>query len=271
VLVAFGDADRGELDEVEKLFAGNAGFATARLGAPALRGIDARLSADIVEGLRIEGNESIDSAAYNRALVEGAGKAGARIVRAEVLGVERRAARISSLATQAGPIACDCAVFATGPWVAEVGRWLGLELRVEPVKGEMLRMRLPPPNVTHDFTHGLISLYRRGADEVWVGVTRERCGFDETPTAEARRVLIDGAARILPAVRSAMVLEQLASLRPMTPSGLPVVGRAPGWDNVFITNGGGIKGVLLSTGIGSAVRDLVMTGQTALPIQEFSL
>jgi len=161
-------------------------------------------------------------------------------------------------------------VLATGPWVAEAKDWLGLDLAVEPVKGEMLRMRLPPPNITHDLTHGMISLYRRRDDEVWVGVTRERTGFDESPTAEGRRALIEGASRIMPAIREASLIEHLASLRPMTPAGLPVVGRAPGWGNVFIANGGGIKGVLLSTGIGAAIRDLVLTGTTTLPIEDFT-
>jgi glycine/D-amino acid oxidase-like deaminating enzyme len=49
-----------------------------------------------------------------------------------------------------------------------------------------------------------------------------------------------------------------------------VVGRAPGWDNAFIANGGGIKGVLLSIGIGTAIRDLVLSGTTTLPVMDFA-
>ncbi len=130
----------------------------------------------------------------------------------------------------------------------------------------MLRLRLRDRSISHDFTHGLISLYRRGDDEVWVGVTREEAGFDESASASGRRRLIDGAARILPAIRDAEVIEHLAALRPMTRSALPIVGRAPGWSNVYVANGGGIKGVLLGTGVGAAIRDLVVNGTTALPL-----
>lgn len=270
VLVAFGDEDRAELDDLEGLFAEHAGFAAKRLDAAALKRIEPRLAPDIAEGLLIEGNESLDSARFNRALVEGAVKAGSRLVNANARGLDCRGDRVAAVHTDAGIHACDAVVLATGPWVEETKAWLGLELRVEPVKGEMLCMRLPKSNITHDFTHGLISLYRRGDDEVWVGVTRERCGFDETATAEARRALIDGAARILPAIREARVRAHLASLRPMTPNGLPLVGRAPPWENAFIANGGGIKGVLLSTSIGAAVRDLVLKGATALPVTDFA-
>jgi glycine oxidase len=270
VLLAFGDEDRAELDDAERLFARHAGFSTTRMDIRSLQRIDPRLSSAIEEGLLIEGNKSLDSCAFNRALIAGARKAGANVVRAEVNGLDARGHVVSAVRTDAGSFACDAVVLATGPWVTETRDWLDLDLGIEPVKGEMLRMRLPPPNITHDLTHDMISLYRRSNDEVWVGVTRERVGFDESPTAEGRRALIEGASRILPAIREASLVEHVASLRPMAPTGLPVVGRAPGWDNAFIANGGGIKGVLLSIGIGTAIRDLVLSGTTTLPVMDFA-
>ena len=74
----------------------------------------------------------------------------------------------------------------------------------------------------------------------------------------------------MPAIRDAVLIEPLASLRPMTPTGLPVVGPAPGWNNVFVASGGGIKGMLLCTGIGVAIRDLVLTGKTTVPVAGFA-
>jgi glycine/D-amino acid oxidase-like deaminating enzyme len=266
VLVAFDEQERVELDATARQFAEHAGFATTRLTPAQLQTIEPRLSAAIREGLVIEGNLSLDSHAFNLALAEGARRAGATPVHATVQGLLHRDGRVEAVRTEAGELACDALVLATGPWVAETRAWLGIELAVEPVKGEMLRMRLPGANITHDFTHGIISLYRRGDDELWVGVTRERRGFDAEPSAAGREALVDAGARIMPAIRDAAILAHLAALRPMTPMGLPVVGRAPGWDNVFVANGGGGKGMLLCTGIGVAIRDLVLTGETAMPV-----
>ncbi len=272
VLVAFDDADRAELDRAERQLSSHSEFGTRRLAGNQLRSIDPRLSDAIDQGLLIEGNDSLDSLAFVRSVAEAARKAGAAFVRDVVTGVPHAANATAARAvlTPSGEHACDALVLATGPWVAETREWLGIDLPVEPVKGEMLRMRLSPPNITHDFTHGLLSLYRRGDDEVWVGVTRERRGFDETATESGRRALIAGAARIMPAIRDATLIEPLAALRPATATGLPIVGRAPGWDNVFVANGGGIKGMLLSTGIATAIRDLIVTGDTSLPVAAFS-
>ena len=268
VLVAFDETDDGDLDAVERAFAGHPSFATARLGAGSLRTIEPRLAPVLRGGLLIEGNYSLDSRAFHLAIAAAARGAGVEPVRTSATGVAARGGLVTHVHTAAGRHACDALVLATGPWVAETREWIGVDLPVMPVKGEMLRLRLRERSISHDFTHGLISLYRRGDEEVWVGVTREEAGFDESPTAAGRRALIDGAARILPAVLDAEVIEHLAALRPMSRSALPIVGRAPGWNNVYIANGGGIKGMLLGTGVGAAIRDLIMNGTTALPLPD---
>ena len=272
VLVVVDDGDRVELDRVEQQFSAHPQFATQRLDGSHLRLIDPRLSHAIDSGLLIEGNDSLDSLAFVRSLADAARRAGATFVRDLAIGVEQDGSghAVRAVRTRSHEHACDALVLATGPWIAETREWLGVDLPVEPVKGEMLRMRLPAPNITHDFTHGFASLYRRGDDEVWVGVTRERCGHDETATENGRRTLVDAAARIMPAIREATLIEPLAALRPATATGLPIVGRAPQWDNVFVANGGGIKGMLLSTGIGIAIRDLIVAGVTSLPVTAFS-
>jgi len=266
VLVAFDDEDEAELDSVARAFAGLPSFATSRLSAASVRAIEPRLTPGIRCALLIEGNYSFDSAAFHLAISAAARDAGADLVQASATGIATRGEAVTHVDTVAGRHRCDALVLATGPWVAETREWLGLHLPVAPVKGEMLRLRLRGRALSHDFTHGLISLYRRGEEEVWLGVTREEVGFDESPSEAGRRALLDGAARILPEIRDADVIEHLAALRPLTRSALPIVGRAPGWNNVYVANGGGIKGMLLSAGVGVAIRDLILSGTTTLPL-----
>ncbi len=265
--LVFDESDRADLDKACKSFDGMAGFSTAWLDAEALHGAEPRLAPGIQAGLLMEGNMSVDSRALTRALAKGAEQLGATLTRADVAGLDTAGGAVRVVRTAQGAIPCDAAVFATGPWVAELRDWLGLELPVSPVKGEMLRMQLPGERLRYDLTHGLISLYSRGRDEVWVGVTKEHAGFDETPTEDARRSLLEEGGRIMPAVRAAKVLEQTASLRPMTPTVMPIVGRAPGWANVYVANGGGFKGILLCTGVAQALCDLLLTGRTGMAIE----
>jgi glycine oxidase len=267
VLLAFDDAEQMHLQEAARSFAGLDGFATADLDSNGARKLDARLSEHIHSALLVEGNMSVNSRMFRQALADGAVKLGARIVRDQVTEVIGEKGRVQGVRATSGTFACDAAVFATGPWVGIIREWLGFDLPITPIKGEMVRIRLPGQPLQFDFTHGMTSLYRRGKDECWIGVTKEDAGFDEQPSTAGRNRLLDAASRIMPAVEGAEVLEQIASLRPMSPGGMPVVGLVPGWENCYVANGGCIKGILLCTGVGVAIAETISSGSTEIPIQ----
>ena len=142
---------------------------------------------------------------------------------------------------------------------------MGLSIPVTPLKGEILRMELPGPALAHDFASPEVTLFSRGS-QVWCGATQEWCGFDKTPSATARRTLLSQAIQLLPAIASATLVQHTACLRPVTPDWLPIVGQAPGWENVYLATGGEKKGILLSPGIGKALADLLTTGSTSIDI-----
>ena len=214
----------------------------------------------------MEGNKSVNAHALTCALADGAARLGAKSVRANVCELKTESKFVTAVQTDDQEIPCDAVVLATGAWVAEIQKWLGVSLPVKPVKGQLLRMKLPGEGLHYDLTCGVAGLYRRNQNEVWVGGTQEHAGFDETPTDEMREFLLKEAVRIMPEMARAELLEHTATLRPVTPSGFPIAGQSPGWNNVFIANGGGNKGVLLCTGIAQAIHDLVLTGRTAMPL-----
>ncbi len=267
--LVFEESEREGLESARQAFEGRAGFATSWLDADTLHRLEPRLSGNVRAGLLTEGNMSVDSRAFNRALADGAAKLGAAILRRRVTGLDKAGGRVVGVRTPDATVACDAIVLATGPWVAETREWLDYEIPVAPVKGEMLRMRLQGAGLDYDFTRGMTSLYRRARGECWIGVTRERAGFDETPTEAGRRHLMDSAAQIMPEVAQATLLEHAASLRPMTPTALPIVGRVPRWENAYAANGGGIKGILLCAGVGRAIADLILAGRSDLSLEAF--
>jgi glycine oxidase len=256
--LGFTAADRPHLQETASLFAANPGFGATWLERDELLACEPRLAADVAFGVLSEGNLSVDSGDFTRSLAAGAVRLGARTVMATARGVVARGDLVTGVATDQGVIGCDAVVFATGPWVAEVNGWLGIEVAVEPVKGELLLMRLPDGAPRFDLTWGFASLYRRRNDEVWVGGTFERGLFDATPTAAAKASMLERAARILPAIRQAELLDHVASLRPMATPNAPVAMRAAGWANAYVANGGGSKGVLFAVFIAKCIGDLVL-------------
>jgi glycine oxidase len=265
VHLGFDEADRQPLEETAALFKSTQGFSSAWLDSNDLRQIEPRLAHDAAFGVLTEGNLALDSYDFTRSLADGAVQLGAKILHETALGVATCGERVTGIKTGQGVIPCDEIILATGPWVADTRSWLGIDLAVEPVKGELLLMRLLDETLRYDFTWRLSSLYKRRENEVWVGSTMKNCGFDSTPTAETKELLLDGAARIMPGIRGAKLLDHIGALRPMTATNAPLAGRAEGWQNVYIANGGGTKGVLLCVGIARRIRDLLLPGGSESP------
>jgi glycine oxidase len=153
-----------------------------------------------------------------------------------------------------------------GPWSQGAAAWLGRPLPVEPLKGEMLRLAAVAPPLACDAVAPHVSLFGRAGGQIWIGATMERRGFDKEPSEAARRTLLGDAVRLMPSLAKATLAHQTVCLRPVTPDGLPIIGRMPDWDGVYVATGGGPKGILLAPAMGLAVADLILTGRTSLPI-----
>jgi glycine oxidase len=253
------------LQEELDTFAATQGFSAHWLDRAALRTLEPRLTPDVMQGVYLYGNGVVDSHLFTVSLAEAAQRYGATIRTGTVRGLPQSRGRVTGVQLDDGILACDTVVLAMGPWTQEAEAWLGFSIPMRPLKGEILRMELPGPGLTHDFASPDVLLFSRRR-QVWCGATEEWCGFDTTPSATARDALLSRAIQLLPAMANATLVQHTACLRPVTPDWLPIVGQAPGWDNVYLATGGEKKGILLSPGIGKAIADLLTTGSTPLDI-----
>ena len=270
IMVASDDAEIPELQAILERFQATAGFAAHWLEAGELRELEPRLTPDLVRGLYLYGNGVVDSHLLTVRLAEAAQHYGAVMRAADVRGVQHANGRLTGVVLEDVVLACDAVVFAMGPWARTAEAWLGMAIPVEPLKGEILRMQLPAPALVHDFVNADILLCSRAGGQVWCAATEEWQGFDQQPTAAARQLLQQRARQLMPAMAEATLVEQTACLRPVTPDWLPIIGRAPGWENAYLATGGAKKGILLGTGMGKAMADLITTGRTALPITPYT-
>lgn len=266
VRVACSAAELPAMQELFEVYQATPGFTAHWLERAELQALEPRLSSAALRGLSLYGNGVVDSYLYTVLLAEAAQHYGATIRAGNVRGVQASHGRVTGVLLDDGPMACDQVVLAMGPWARVAESWLGLSIPVEPLKGEILRLQLPAPALAHDFTSADISLYSRPGGQVWCASTEEWRGFDREPSESARQMLRQRAVKLMPDVAHATLLQHTACLRPVTPDWLPIIGRAPGWDNVYLAAGGAKKGILLSTGMGQAIADLLTMGQTSLPI-----
>ena len=102
-------------------------------------------------------------------------------------------------------------------------------------------------------------------DADWVviaGSTEENSDFDDRPTVAGAASLLSFACRMVPALGEATIERLWAGLRPVTPDGLPVEGRARGVDNLIIATTHHRKGILLSLPAASTVASIINGSRT---------
>ncbi len=234
---------------------------TLRATAPAqwlepdeVRARCAWIDGPIEGGVLREASAEIEPAAFTQALIQAAETRGARVEHARVSGLSLCGRSVAGVRLESEIVRTETVVLAMGPWTSAAAEWIGSRVPVSPLKGQILRLRLPPAAAETRFSDTDGNYMARKADGlVYVGTTEERAGFDETPTAAARRRILRQAGRFVSAVSQAEVVQQTACLRPLSPDGLPILGAAPKLPGAFIATGHGRAGLLLGPGSAAAL------------------
>lgn len=176
----------------------------------------------------------------------------------EITGFSQDAGRITGVDTTEGTIAGDRVVLTAGAWSGDLLRPLGLDLPVEPVKGQMILFKC-----AEDFLPSMVLAKGRYAiprrdGHILVGSTLEHAGYDKTPTAEALESLKASAIELLPALAEATPVGHWAGLRPGSPEGIPFIGEVPGWEGLWLNCGHYRNGLVLAPASCQLFADLLL-------------
>jgi glycine oxidase len=176
----------------------------------------------------------------------------------EVSGFVRDGGRICGVTTPNGDVLGDEVVLAAGAWSGVLLRSLGLELPVEPVKGQMILYKCAA-----DFLPGIVLAKGRYAiprrdGHVLVGSTLEHEGFDKTPTDQALASLKASAVELLPALADAEVVAHWAGLRPGSPQGIPYIGAVADYPGLWLNCGHYRNGLVLAPASCQLLADLLL-------------
>jgi glycine oxidase len=247
------------------------GFTARWIETDELLTLEPRISPNVAGALLTHGNAVLESHRLTVALAEAAQLQGATLIEGSVAGLVHDDRRITGILLDDAVIPCDAVVIAMGPWSGEAEAWLGVPVPVEPLKGEIVRMAIAGEPLPFDIVAPGISLFARPRGQVWLASTQQRLGFDREISEWGYRTLFDAATALMPSINDATLVQQTACLRPVTPDDLPIVGSIPGWRGAYVATAGGTKGILLAPGMGRAIADLILTGQTEVSIAGASL
>jgi D-amino-acid dehydrogenase len=180
----------------------------------------------------------------------------------ELIDVRTRGTTIQALRTTRGWIDVDRVVLATGSWTKRLARKLGLRVPVLGGKGYAVIVKsvLPPPRLPIKVIDRRIAITPR-ADGVRLAGTLELVDGDETISTRRVDAIVAGAKTVLNIPEPPDIAEVWRGLRPCTPDGLPVIGFAPGYDNLMLATGHQMCGLHTAPGTARLVAELI-AGET---------
>jgi D-amino-acid dehydrogenase len=197
-----------------------------------------------------------------RTLAAEARRAGVTFVEdAEVLDADRDSGTVRSLRTTRGRVSATEVVLAAGTWSGSLGRRLGVKLPVLGAKGYSLVIpRLDPhPSRSLYLAERKVAINPH-ADALRISGTLELVGEDLSVNPRRVEAIVRAARAMLALPEPLRETELWRGLRPCTPDGMPVIGRARGFRNLWLATGHQMTGLKTAPGTGRLLAEL-MSGE----------
>jgi D-amino-acid dehydrogenase len=195
------------------------------------------------------GAARVDGRSFESALLAAARARGLETSRTRVERLVVEDGQVSRVETEHGVQSAAAIAICGGAWSARFGAQLGVELAVEPQRGQIAHLALRDTDTSGwSLLAGLHDHYMVPwpGGRIAVGATREDgSGFDARTTAAGVRQVLDQALRVAPGLADATLAEVRVGLRPRTPDLLPLLGQIPGLRNAWVATGHGPTGLTL--------------------------
>ena len=190
----------------------------------------------------------------------------------EVTGFKSKGSQIQSVYTSAQEIQADEVVLASGAWSESILKKLNIQLSVQAGKGYRLNLNQPS-----GISLPAILLEAKVAVTPMQGFTRfggtmELSGINHKINSKRVAAIAQAASEYYPHIHISQ--EELANvkcgLRPLSPDGLPYIGRHSKCKNLVLATGHSMMGWSLGPATGKLVTEIISNQKTTISIHPFS-
>ena len=246
------------------------GVEIAVLGRAAVIARDPGLTAaagQIAGALFVASDESGDCRKFTQGLAKACQARGVAFRwQTTVTGLEVESGEIARARTDRGPIEADAYVVCLGVYSPHLLDRLDIHLPIYPVKGYSLTIPVTDKSALPRYggvDEDNLLAYCPMGDRLRVTATAEIGGYSNAHKPADFAVMTERARKLFPAGFDYDRLSQWAGLRPMTPTGMPVIDRSP-YANLWLNTGHGHIGWTMASGSARVLADLIGQRQPAI-------
>lgn len=194
------------------------------------------------------------------------------ILNTAVTGFEKNGRQVTGILAGKEKINCSQVILAAGSWLPLVAKKLGIKLLLQPGKGYSYTY----PFVEKNIKYPAILVDGRCAITPWanalrIGGTMELSGINNKVLLKRVEGIYNSVKDFYPGLKIDFPPADKiwSGLRPVTPDGLPYIGRHSDYDNLVIAGGHAMLGISMGTGTGKIVSEILQRKTTAVDISAF--
>jgi D-amino-acid dehydrogenase len=191
-----------------------------------------------------------------------------------VTGFKKTGGRISTVITDAGNFNSDEVVLSPGSWLPTLAKMMGVKILLQPGKGYSYTYDRVEKNIRYP----AILMEGRCAITPWghqlrIGGTMELSGINEKILPARMKGIYNSVKDFYPGLQIDPPPENKiwSGLRPVSPDGLPYIGRPKQLDNVVIAGGHAMIGVSLGPATGKLVTQIIQKKETEVDLSAFRI
>jgi sarcosine oxidase subunit beta len=193
-----------------------------------------------------------------------------------VTGLRLEGNAVVGVETDKGPIDTPTVVNAAGPYAAQVARWAGVDLPVQPFRRHCFTTH-PLPFVHErmpmivDMSSGVYMHRESGGMLLGLANPDEPPGFDTGTDWDFLPRVVEPAIRRLPALEEAEIANGWAGLYETTPDHNAVLGPPAGLRGFMLANGFSGHGFMQAPAVGQLIAEWIVEGRPSLDLHELRL
>jgi sarcosine oxidase subunit beta len=195
---------------------------------------------------------------------------------ARVTGIDVAGGRVRSVRLDGERIPCATVVNATGAWAAELGRMVGLDVPIQPLRRQIfvtapLADLAHPIPLTVEFSSSLYMHRESGGVLLGMADPSDAPGYVDSVNWEWMSTVVERGLARLPILEKASIRAAWAGLYEDTPDKHPILGTVDGVEGFVMAAGFSGHGVMHSPATGELIAELITDGKTSLDITALRL
>jgi D-amino-acid dehydrogenase len=248
-----------ELEVAEK--ARELGLEAKALSAEEAQAMEPNVQLDVKGGVYYPGDAHLTPKLFMKTLRAELEKAGVVMHwNTEITGFKTNGASIQALQSTSGEFPCDELVVAGGSWSGQVAKQLKLRLPLQAGKGYSLtasnvEKQLAVPSV---LVEAAVAVTPMGNDLRFAG-TMEIAGINNNINQRRLNGIVNSVNNYFPEMDRESVANGSvwSGLRPVSPDGIPYIGRSGKWNNMVVATGHAMMGLSLGPATGKLVSEMI--------------